>query len=154
MVNKVTLRQAAEQALDALSELIDCGTEAWGNHRLCVRAGLVALNDLRQALKAEQQAEQQAEPVAFEFYNPATGHAIVDYSEHTHLGHLSRELGYIARPLVRPQPAQQPLTEEQIFEIRAELNEQCALGESYIYLFDFEVIARAIERAHRIGGKA
>jgi hypothetical protein len=92
--------------------------------------------------------------VAFEFYNPATGHAIVDYSEHTHLGHLSRELGYIARPLVRPQPAQQPLTEEQIFEIRAELNEQCALGESYIYLFDFEVIARAIERAHRIGGKA
>jgi hypothetical protein len=52
----------------------------------------------------------QAEPVAFEFYNPATGHAILDYSEHTHLGHLSREMGYIARPLVRPQPVQQPLT--------------------------------------------
>jgi hypothetical protein len=142
-----TLRQAAEQALDALSELIDCGTEAWGNHRLCVRAGLVALNDLRQALKAEQQAEQQAEPVAFEFYNPATGHAIVDYSEHTHLGHLSRELGYIARPLVRPQPAQQPLTEEQIQMIDANTH----FHESPDWLARF---ARAIERAHHIGGAA
>ncbi len=109
---------------------------------------MITLQMLAEVIVANDVAtRKQDEPVAFEFYNPATGHAIVDYSEHTHLGHLSREMGYISRPLVR---AQQPLTEEQIFEIRAELNEQCALGESYIYLFDFEVIARAIERAHNI----
>ena len=42
-----------------------------------------------------------ATPVAFEFYNPDTGHAIVDYSEHTYVGHLSRENGYVPLPLVK-----------------------------------------------------
>lgn len=40
-------------------------------------------------------------PTAYEFYNPDTGHAIVDYSEHTHVGHLSRENGYVPLPLVK-----------------------------------------------------
>lgn len=40
-------------------------------------------------------------PVAYEFFNPATGHAIVDYSRDTHVGHLSEAAGYEARPLVR-----------------------------------------------------
>jgi hypothetical protein len=39
-------------------------------------------------------------PVAYEFYNPATGHAVVDYTRWTHVGHLREEDGYIARPLV------------------------------------------------------
>lgn len=52
--------------------------------------------------------EVEAEPVnlpkpqgviAYEFLH-ANGHAIVDYSEHTHIGHLSAEKGYEARPLV------------------------------------------------------
>jgi hypothetical protein len=42
-----------------------------------------------------------ASPAAYEFYNPDTGHAIVDYSEHTYIGHLSREKGYVPLPLVK-----------------------------------------------------
>lgn len=38
--------------------------------------------------------------VAYEFHHQETGHAIVDYSEHTHAGHLSAEKGYTAKPLV------------------------------------------------------
>jgi hypothetical protein len=47
---------------------------------------------------AESPAQRQI--VAYEFYNPATGHAIVDYSEHTHVGHLTKEKGYVKRALV------------------------------------------------------
>jgi hypothetical protein len=39
-------------------------------------------------------------PVAYEFFNPASGHAIVDYTRWTHVGHLTEEAGYEARPLV------------------------------------------------------
>ena len=42
-----------------------------------------------------------ATPTAFEFYNPDTGHAIVDYTEYTHVGCLSRENGYVPLPLVK-----------------------------------------------------
>lgn len=43
--------------------------------------------------------------IAAEFWNKANGHAIVDYSEQTHVGHLSKEKGYERRPLVhRPEP--------------------------------------------------
>ena len=42
-----------------------------------------------------------ANPAAFEFYNPDTGHAIVDYSEHTFAGHLTLEKGYVPLPLVK-----------------------------------------------------
>jgi hypothetical protein len=38
--------------------------------------------------------------VAYEFYNPTTGHAIVGYDEHTHVGHLTAEKGYVKRALV------------------------------------------------------
>jgi hypothetical protein len=38
--------------------------------------------------------------VAYEFFNPATGHAIVDYSEFTHVGRLTAERGYLKLPLV------------------------------------------------------
>ncbi|WP_245157927.1 hypothetical protein [Burkholderia multivorans] len=38
--------------------------------------------------------------VAYELYNKATGHAIVDYSRRTYVGHLTEEAGYEARPLV------------------------------------------------------
>lgn len=37
--------------------------------------------------------------VAYEFLHP-NGHAIVDYSEHTHVGHLTADKGYVAHPLV------------------------------------------------------
>ena len=58
------------------------------------------------AALATQQAVQ-GEPVAFEFYNPTTGHAIVDYSRQTHVGPLTKEMGYEARALgyINPPPA-------------------------------------------------
>ena len=44
--------------------------------------------------------------VAAEFWHRTNGHAIVDYSEQTHVGHLSVEKGYERRPLVhRPEPS-------------------------------------------------
>ena len=39
--------------------------------------------------------------VAHEFHNLETGHAIADYSAHTHVGHLSAEKGYTDFPLVK-----------------------------------------------------
>ena len=55
--------------------------------------------------KVEQPPVVEQVPIAYEFYNPATGHAIVDYSEHTHVGHLSADKGYVAKPLyTHPQP--------------------------------------------------
>lgn len=43
--------------------------------------------------------------IAAEFWHRTNGHAIVDYSEQTHVGHLSEEKGYERRPLVhRPEP--------------------------------------------------
>jgi hypothetical protein len=55
-------------------------------------------------------------PVAYEFYNKATGHAVVDYTRWTHRGHLTEKDGYEARPLVyahaaRAQPAPSPADE-------------------------------------------
>ncbi|WP_440111826.1 Gp49 family protein [Acidovorax sp. BL-A-41-H1] len=50
---------------------------------------------------AAEGVDGAARPVAYEFYNPDTGHAIVDYSEHTYVGHLSRAKGYVPLPLVK-----------------------------------------------------
>jgi len=44
--------------------------------------------------------------IAAEFWHATNGHAIVDYSEHTHVGHLTADKGYKRRPLVhRPEPS-------------------------------------------------
>ena len=40
-------------------------------------------------------------PIAYEFYNPDTGHAIVDYDEYTHVGHLTTDKGYLKYPLYK-----------------------------------------------------
>lgn len=45
------------------------------------------------------------EPVAWEMFNPTTGHAIVDYSRQTYVGHLKQEDGYEARPLFAGPPS-------------------------------------------------
>jgi hypothetical protein len=47
---------------------------------------------------AAQGAAAARPPVAYEFLH-ANGHAIVDYSEHTHVGHLGTEKGYAKLPL-------------------------------------------------------
>ena len=47
--------------------------------------------------------------VAAEFWNPKSGHAIVDYGEHTHVGHLTPADGYERRPLVHRAEQSAPL---------------------------------------------
>lgn len=75
---------------------------------------------LRDAAIAAQQAQPVQQPVAYEFHNTKTGHAIVDYSNPTHRGWLNAEDGYVKRPLVYAdptlnrvdaQPVQQPLAQ-------------------------------------------
>lgn len=46
---------------------------------------------------------QPVHPVAYEFHN-INGHAIVDYSDHTHAGHLTAEKGYRKRALIYADP--------------------------------------------------
>lgn len=48
-------------------------------------------------------------PVAYEFVH-SNGHAIVDYIEHTHVGHLSAEKGYAKTPLVAAGSKEGPLS--------------------------------------------
>jgi hypothetical protein len=47
-------------------------------------------------------------PVAYEFRNTKTGHAIVDYSRHTHVGYLAEKDGYVARSLKYADDVSQP----------------------------------------------
>lgn len=55
-------------------------------------------------IKSAPVAGEAQRAVAYEMYNTKTGHAIVDYSRHTYVGHLSEEAGYEARPLVYAAP--------------------------------------------------
>lgn len=47
--------------------------------------------------------------VATEFWNRKNGHAIVDYGEHTHVGHLTAEKGYQRFPLIKKSDQSGPL---------------------------------------------
>ena len=80
-------------------------------------------------------------PVAYEFYNKETGHAIVDYTRWTHAGHLTDTAGYEARPLVYASEPKE-LTDEQISEIAS--NHYARYAEWHVDLYSF---ARAIPRA-------
>jgi hypothetical protein len=53
----------------------------------------------RLRLQVAALSRTDTQPVAYEFLHP-NGHAIVDYSEHTHVGHLTAEKGYAKLPLV------------------------------------------------------
>jgi len=66
------------------------------------RAELFSAEQKQKMVKsaAEHGMDLGGQPVAYEFHNKETGHAIVDYSRHTHVGHLTAEAGYEARPLV------------------------------------------------------
>lgn len=48
--------------------------------------------------------------IAAEFWHRTNGHAIVDYSEQTHVGHLSEAKGYERRPLVHRSKPTGPLS--------------------------------------------
>ena len=128
-----TLRQAAQQALDAL-EAITGVTEMDDVVRINC-----AITALRQALEAEQRYE----PVAI-----VERHGIVADVEWLPASWALRNGDKL---YTHPQPAQQPLTEEQIKT--AFLNVD--LFEEGDELLGYEVdITRAIEAMHGIGGEA
>ena len=98
-MSKVVIdRAVVEQALKALekADRISGYRNNWAEI-LCLRAALEQPQAVTDCHQMQPQVEQR--PVAYEFYNPVTGHAIVDYSEHTHVGHLTADKGYITTAL-------------------------------------------------------
>ena len=126
-----TLRQAAQQALDAL-EAITGVTEMDDVVRINC-----AITALRQALEAEQRYE----PVAI-----VERHGIVADVEWLPASWALRNGDKL---YTHPQPAQQPLPEKQIDTIW-----QHACREHFSGLQREIYLARLIERAHGIGGAA
>jgi hypothetical protein len=128
-----TLRQAAQQALEALEG--NCTNPVADPEQSAKEDAAIAA--LRLAI---EQAEKQ-EPVVWAVSmrdSPELDHWLAsspNFSE-----------GYIYKPLYTyPQPAQQPLTDEQILR-----HIICSPMERAMFLR----FARAIERAHGIGGEA
>lgn len=122
-----TLRQAAEQALEALDALA-----YWDG-----AIAKPAIDALRQALEAEQRYE----PVAI-----VERHGIVADVEWLPASCALRNGDKL---YTHPQPAQQPLPEKQIDTIW-----QHACREHFSGLQREIYLARLIERAHGIGGAA
>jgi hypothetical protein len=88
-------------------------------------------------------------PVAYEFYNKETGHAIVDYTRWTHAGHLADTAGYEARPLVYAgEPKALTLTDEQIDALIREFRTECT---DSVAMFKF---ARALLADRGVEGKS
>lgn len=151
-----TLRQAAEQALEALEHVeavYRLNVVKDGEPSSTLENLQVNITALRQALEAEQQAsvkdsltahaEQQDEPVAEVSIKVAGPKTVVDM-EWGDLLHGLPAGNY--KLYTRPQPAQQPLTKEQIDSAFA------AARKNGMHLTAYEA-ARAIERAHGIGGE-
>ena len=156
-----TLRQAAQQALEqlqltriyvekALSRAID--NKALPDTIADVRDDLVYHDEAITALRQALEAEQQDEPVAWQYrmrpdwgskkdcwgpWQDCTKEQAAMYQRVP----LLNDWAYESRQLyTRPQPAQQPLTDEQLLHI-------------YVTTKGFEfyrVFARAIEKAHGI----
>lgn len=124
-----------------------------------IRDGITWRDDERKAIDEYARAailadrERQAgEAVAFEFYNPATGHAIVDYSQQTHVGPLTKEMGYEARPLgyVTPPPAAvKPGDLVPLWQAREALDslEESARGDAPYNHFAASLVRTALEQA-------
>lgn len=110
--------------VDPTLEMIDAGAQrlvSWGENSTwpdswdalqveaarteadrCYRSMILVAPGPEAPAQAAQSAGEveRGDVVAFEFYNRATGHAIVDYSVNTHVGNLSADKGYEARPMV------------------------------------------------------
>ncbi len=134
-----TLRQAAQQALEALENFKNQLTAlGWDTSTGRI---IQVITALRQALEADQKSD----PVYWEHRVPVVGEGghTVGYSDWKRgkgLPHWPHRALY-----EHPQPAQQPLTEEQINALLL----ACGRGDD-----GFHGFARAIERAHCITGEA
>lgn len=143
-----TLRQAAQQALEALERADKISGHA--NNRKAITA-------LRQALEAVQQAEKHQRGCTMDLpFDETPDECVIDtgdignciyavrYGEHGRHHCGAWKPIYVQKRRIDQQPAQQPLTNEQIRNIAA--------GTPWN---DFnEEFVRAIERAHGIGGEA
>lgn len=166
-----TLREAAEQALEALDALaywdgaiakpaIDalrqaleadtkpCACCGDGNSRLsvtriCDTCGSEYAGQAEMDMAKRIEAEQRYEPVAI-----VERHGIVADVEWLPASWALRNGDKL---YTRQQPAQQPLTDDQLFDVfegkDSEIWWQFDFGR-------FQMVARAIERAHGIGGEA
>lgn len=133
----VTLRQAAEQALEALERADKIS--GYPNNAAAIKA-------LRQALEAEQQDDPvaYAVPGAVE-WKRRQSEVTIKLTRKPH-----PEYGFTEPLYTNPKP-RHPLTEEQINDHRLALS--CA-SEDLPDPLDFKQGVRAAERAHGIGGEA
>lgn len=153
MVEIHRLRAAGRQALDALEEYQEKGAPFMSCNAAVatLRAALAdeamqRLTDVQQEIEATSQQSQQVEPVAYMMVNDA--HSLVP-SLHFKAPtdwHITWE----AIPLYTTPPKRKPLTEESL--------ENLFLGNDSndwwrLELKEFVNVARAIERAHDIGGE-
>ena len=126
------LRTAAQQALEALEDLADCGAEAWSEQRPCVQIGREAITALRAALA------QQAEPVEPVAWMLPGSDSIITAETKAYRGMLAENW---TLPLYAAPPQRKPLTLEEIYH---------ATGHCGVSKYTAINIARAIERAHGI----
>ncbi len=127
---------ALRQALEADAKPCSCcgdGNTFLSVTRICDTCGSEYAGQAEFDLAKRLQADQQAEPVAWINWCAATGQRSLGWQCESELA---------SEPLYHaPQPAQQPLTDEQIRDLAYEEDKR------YGSIFDF---ARAIERAHGI----
>ena len=121
----VSLRQAAQQALEALEW-------AWGGEPLTGKE-MVAITALKQAL-----AEPEQDPVGWQWLNTC------NYRKKLPANAIPEHW----RPLYTAPTPRKPLTDEEMRECAQAMNAE-PLAEGWPELIKF---ARAIERAHGIGG--
>ena len=140
MTDKILIdRCVVQQALEALFMYKPMVTGVTFQH------GLDAMQALRAALE-QQQVEQ--EPVAWLFQHEETGLTELVDVQQVEWGFEKNNPRWqkIGPVYTRPQPKREPLTDEEIRKIGNSLSEE--------HRFHSRMFARAIERAHGIGGDA
>ena len=140
MINTITLpREVVEQAVDALNVL---NYEGWilADHEAKLEAAIAAL---REALAAPQ-----PEPVAWALRLGITQRVMVDFTENSLQADNWRDKQCDVIPLYTHPPQRQPLTDMEIARLCVwSLTEAERIDSTPAY-----ALARAIEKAHGIGG--
>ena len=139
----ITDRELLKQALEALEAETSDSWECNSYHPK-IHSAITAL---RQALEVEQQVE----PVAY-FYT-VNGHIVSTEASEKLMEQMDGEpdripLYTFPLPIQKPQEAQQPLTDKQILDFVKTAPALDTAEAEWLH------VARAIERAHHIGGAA
>jgi hypothetical protein len=144
------LAEDAMQRLTDEQQMIERGTKAWAD----VPDATAWVQEMRGNVQAPtSQESRHVEPVAWMWdYRQLDGHIITKVIFAKHYSHSPGDLAYVldgknATPLYADPPKRKPLTDEDIDALR-----QGEQRLNFVTLREFRVIARAIERAHGIGG--